>query len=126
MNFLFTVISGANIINSICDDHDGCNCRYCSSIRGGRYRITICHFLDIVNKFIPHSRLFTSARVLVYCTWYYLLALYTFNVLAFDFVLRHKPERSIMGNSRGTGEKNEEGKYNDFLLNFGNKIYFVL
>lgn len=68
--------------------------------------ITVGHFLDITIEFILYSGLHTSTRVLVYRSRYYLSVVYTFYVLAFDFVFYYKSERSIMGYSRSSGEEN--------------------
>lgn len=107
--FYVAVAGGTDIINSICNDNDGCNSRYCASIRRGRDRFSISHILDSTLEFILYSSLFTSTRIFLCSTRPNLFTLNSIYVLASNSVFHHKLERRIVGNSWSANEENQEG-----------------
>lgn len=107
---VFSVNGGTDSIDGLRYDNDGCDRWYCSSVRRGRNRFSLGYFLDSSLKLVLYSSLLTSARVLVYRARYHLSVIYTFYVLAFDFVLGYQSECSIVGYAWGADEENEKGK----------------
>lgn len=101
----------ADIVDRICDDNDGCDRRYGPPTWGGWYRFTFRDILNIIIQLLFHSRLFTSSRVLVYCSWYNIPPFNPLDVPSFDPLLDYKLERRLVGNSWGPSEKNQKGSF---------------
>lgn len=87
--FFYAVNCSTNLIYGLCVDYDGSHRWYSSSVEGGRYRFAVRHFLDSDDRLVFHSGVFTSSRILVYCTRNNIFVIHTFYVLTVDFVLNY-------------------------------------
>lgn len=77
-------------VDSVRDDHDGGDRRYGSTARRRRYRLAFSDLPHITVKFVLHSGLFTSARILVYRARHHIPIVHPVHVLAPHTVLHHQ------------------------------------
>lgn len=106
---IFVASVRPDIINSVCDDNDGCDRRYGVAIGRGRHRLTVSDIFDITHEFLRHSGLSSSPRILVYRPRNHLSFVHPVYVLASYFVLDHQFERCVLGHARSCSQENEEG-----------------
>ena len=106
---MILVTSGANSIGGVRVNYDGRHRWYSAAVRRGRNRFSVGHFLDIAVRIVLHSRVSTSAGVLVCRSGTSLSAHDPLHVPVADSLLHHQPERRLVGNARNYPEKIEKG-----------------
>lgn len=88
--FFFIFLSASvrtDIIDSLCNDYDGRDRRYCTPVGRGRNRLAFGYILDITHKLVSHSGLFAPSRILVYRTWNHISLVNSIHVPASHSVL---------------------------------------